>query len=202
MEDKNRQETLKIATELNVISKQLTVNMSELLNEVDAYTDHYYDQLFVPKQIFNDKEGIETRKEIKKGETYFDRVHESVMRNEFIIQLQDLVEQTMNKFQEKMNHLKDKILMDKELLVGINNEIIDALTMLEKKLLRKSLKNTEDENEKKDMSSSLNDRLNVVKCFKRSSLKDQKEQKHQEERYEQFKSILSIQQFRQIENWC
>ena len=86
MEEENRKQTLTISKELNKLGHKLSANVSELSNEVDAYTDHYYDQMFYPNQIVNDIDGIKTRKEIKKGETYFDKIHESVLRNDIVNQ--------------------------------------------------------------------------------------------------------------------
>ena len=102
MEEENRKQTLQIAQELNILGNQLTVNVSEMLNEMDAYTDRYFDQVFYPSEIQNDKDGNKTRKEIKKGETYFDKVRESVLRNDIVCGLQNTVEMILNKFMKKI----------------------------------------------------------------------------------------------------
>ena len=38
--------------------KNIKIQVNELLNEVDAYNNHYYDQNFYPEFIVNDKNGI------------------------------------------------------------------------------------------------------------------------------------------------
>ena len=43
--------------------------VNELLNEVDAYNEHYYYNNFYPQIPINDKNGTKTRNEMKKGET-------------------------------------------------------------------------------------------------------------------------------------
>ena len=83
---------------------------------------------------------IKTKKEIKKGETIFDRVRESVMRNDIIDDLQQRLKMTIETFTNKMNMLHSRIQYEKERLVNSNNEILDNLKMLEKKLTRKMVK--------------------------------------------------------------
>ena len=106
MEEENRKETIDIVKELNQIGKRLTVHVDELLKEVDSYKDKYYDQIFVPNEIKNDRDGNLTRKEIKRGETYFDRIHEAVTRNDFIYHFQETVENILFQFTNKMKVLK------------------------------------------------------------------------------------------------
>ena len=102
MEEENKHATLKIVKELTTLGNLLTTNVFELLNEVDAYSEKYFDQIFTPNQIFNDVDGINTRREIKKGETYFDKIQESVLRNDIVYKLQNVVEMILNNFLKKI----------------------------------------------------------------------------------------------------
>ena len=60
--------SLKYAEQLNTIGIKLTTQVTELLNEVDNYNFHYYNQKFFPELIMNDKGGIKTRREIKNNQ--------------------------------------------------------------------------------------------------------------------------------------
>ena len=42
MKEINNNKTYQIAKELNKIGNQLTLNVNELINEVNSYTDNYY----------------------------------------------------------------------------------------------------------------------------------------------------------------
>ena len=185
MEEENRKQTLQIAKELNTLGNQLRVNVSELLNEVDAYTEKYFDQVFFPSEIENDKDGTKTRNEIKKGETYFDKVHESVLRNDIINQLQNTVEMILNKFLEKMKQFKNGITEDNERLINSNNEIIENLLKLEKKLMKKSLKNSFHEDEKKHLSDSFKN--NLMKNINPFNRKTSKQIQHENEQRKSLK---------------
>ena len=127
MEEENRKETIEIVRELNELGNQLTLNVDELLKEVDSYKDKYYDQIFVPNEIKNDRDGNLTRKEIKRGETYFDKIHESMLRNDFIYHFQEIVELILQKFTKKMKQLKEGINEERERLINANNQTINSL---------------------------------------------------------------------------
>ena len=139
--------SLKIAKELNKFGNQLTTIISELLIESDAYNDHYYDQIYSPKDILNDKDGNQTRRELKKLETHFDRIYETLMRNESIIQFQETVEKILIEFQQKLNEFKAEIALDNNKFVAANNEILRSMTYLERNVIRKSIKSIENKEE-------------------------------------------------------
>ena len=71
MEEDNRIESLKVVKDLNEIGNELTTNVSVLMNEVNWYSETYFDQMFIPNEIENDN-GNEIQKEIKRREIYFE----------------------------------------------------------------------------------------------------------------------------------
>ena len=156
MEEENeRKEIVEISNIFNGIKNSLDGDVNKLVEEIESYNNHYYDQTFIPGDIENDKDGIKTRKEIKKGETIFDRIYESIIRNDIIDELQQRVEMTMKCFIENMRMLHERIMNEKERLTTTNNEILDNLMMLEKRLARRSLKGIEDNEEKNKLHKSL-----------------------------------------------
>ena len=91
-------QSLQIANELNKLGNALSLNVVELLNEVDAYTDYYYDEpFFVESSMMNEEDEKKISNMIKKGETIFDRVNETVMRNEIVNKLEEIVSFLFNK---------------------------------------------------------------------------------------------------------
>ena len=80
---------------------------------------------------------------MKRIETLFEKVHETLMRNEIIIQFQETVEKTLIEFQQKLNDFKAEIALDNNKLVAANNEILRSMTDLERKVIRKSIKSIE-----------------------------------------------------------
>ena len=58
-----------------------------------------------------------------------------------MFQMQQTVETTMTSFMEKMNELRKRILDDKDRLTEINNETLENLMSLERKMTRKTAKN-------------------------------------------------------------
>ena len=47
-----------IAKELNILGNELTVTVSGMLQEIDVYTERYFDEVFYPSEIKNDMELI------------------------------------------------------------------------------------------------------------------------------------------------
>ena len=74
-ENNNNNQSLLIAKELNKLGNLLTLNVTELLNEIDAYTDNYFDETFIAPNIKNDKDGTMTKKAIQRGETILDKIY-------------------------------------------------------------------------------------------------------------------------------
>ena len=136
--------SIKYTEQLNTIGSKLTSQVTELLNEVDSYSYHYYDNNFYPQIPINDKDRIKTRKEIKKGETIFDRISESLLRNDIVMNYIENVEKFTNQFQEKIQKLKEEIENERNILTKTNNEILENLESLHRIMNRKLLKLIED----------------------------------------------------------
>ena len=175
-EEFNKTKSLQITQQLNRLGNELTTNVIELMKEVNTYTDYYYDNLFIPQSTENDFDGKKTKNEYQKGETIFDRVHETVLRNEILLQMQQTVETTMTSFMEKMNELRKRILDDKDRLTEINNETLENLMSLERKMTRKTAKSFDNLNKKNELHKSFNLSLrNNISAFKKISLNEERQ---------------------------
>ena len=140
MKEINNNKTYQIAKELNKIGNQLTLNVNELINEVNSYTDNYCDQTFIAPLLTNDSDEKIIKNALKKGETIFDKIQESLKRNEFVIQLENLVDSILNKFNNKMNEFREKIFEERESLIERNNEILDNLKILERITMKQTMR--------------------------------------------------------------
>ena len=103
MEEENKEQRLELLQELHILGNKLTTSFIELSKEVDNYTERYYEELFIQDKIVNDINGEKRRKEIKKGETYFDKIQETIMRNDIITEVEKTIETLLTKITEKMN---------------------------------------------------------------------------------------------------
>ena len=130
MQENNKNQSLLIAKELNKLGNLLTSNVTELLKEIDAYTENYFDETFIAPNIKNDKDGTMTKRAIKKGETIFDKIMETVMRNEIVGKMEKVVENVLTEFINKMKELKENIQQEKKKLIETNNEVLDNLKKL------------------------------------------------------------------------
>ena len=66
-------------------------------------------------------------------------------RNDFIYHFQEIVELILQKFTKKMKQLKEGINEERERLINANNQTINSLEQLERKLMKRLLKSIEDE---------------------------------------------------------
>ena len=88
-------------TQLTILTpfKQLIDYVKERLNN---YNDNLRNELF-------EKEPNEDNEEAyKRGETIFDKIMESVMRNEIVGKMENIVENVLIEFTNKMKELKEK----------------------------------------------------------------------------------------------
>ena len=111
--------SLKHVQELNTIGNQLIREISHLFKQVDAYNDHYYVQNFYPQILINDKDGIKTRKEIKKGETIFDRIYESTSRNDFVLKSIENVKEIIKEIENILETIQKEFINENNVLTKI-----------------------------------------------------------------------------------
>ena len=109
MNNLQEKRSLKITKELNSLGNLLTHQVTELLIEVDSYNDSFYENTYIaPSLQYFENNGLINR-EIKKGETIFDRVNETVKRNEMVIKYKQLVQETLSSFVKKMEEMTYEI---------------------------------------------------------------------------------------------
>ena len=166
MKEINNNKTYQIAKELNKIGNQLTLNVNELINEVNSYTDNYCDQTFIAPSLTNDSDEKLIKNVLKKGETIFDKIQESSKRNEFVIQLENLVDSILNKFNNKMNEFREKIFEERESLIERNNEILDNLKILERITMKHTMRNSLKQNEDIEMKKKMKVKIFPIKLDK------------------------------------
>ena len=124
------QNQIQFSQELNILGNQLTTNINELLEEVKTYIQHYDDRTFISPQIDKNTNQHQIKKKISKGETIFDRVNESLLRNEIVNKLEQIVEEKIHQFCEKMKSFKERIINERKTLIESNNEILQHLEKL------------------------------------------------------------------------
>ena len=139
------QNQIQLSQELNILGNQLTTNINELLEEVKTYIQHYDDRTFISPQIDKNTNQHQIKKEISKGETIFDRVNESLLRNEIVNKLEQIVEEKIHQFCEKMKSFKERIINERKTLIESNNEILQNLEKLHLKCENRKIKSSHDE---------------------------------------------------------
>ena len=184
----------------------MTLKVDELLIEVDSYIQSYCDNLFIPNEIpYNPEDTFDYRRklknEIKKGETIFDRINESLLRNEIIEKFHMIVESTMNEFVVIMNELKEQMLKERGQLSEVNNETLENISQLEKKVLKSLSTGIKDENIRKSMRQIFNtSKEKDITSFNSKSLKEHKMKLDQKKRYDNCKELKDTFTLKQVEN--
>ena len=197
-------QTLHIAKELQSVGKDLTTKVSELLNEVDSYTDPtiYCDRTFIAPLIKNDIDGNQLKTHLKKGETIFDKLQETIKRNDIVTNLEQLVEQQLEMFTNKIKQFKETIQQEKKKLIETNNEVLNNLEKLEMKRFNKLVKKEENTEMKKCLKEVMNDSLKSnFKSFKRKTIEEEDKENELIKRHQQFKDILKLDETKQLEEW-
>ena len=199
-ENNNNNQSLLIAKELNKLGNLLTLNVTELLNEIDAYTDNYFDETFIAPNIKNDKDGTMTKKAIQRGETIFDKIMESVMRNEIVGKMENIVENVLIEFTNKMKELKENIQQEKNKLIETNNEVLDNLQKLENKKFNKSLKSFEKDEMKTKFRNTMKESMKTtIKSFKRKTIEEEQQEIKQKEIFKQGNNVMTLEEMKQLE---
>ena len=185
MQENNQNQSLQIAKELNTLGNELKIKVTELLNEVNSYSNTFFNETFIAPNIKNDKDGTLTKKAIQRGESIFDKIYESVNRNEIVSNMGEIVEFILNRFLEMMKEFKDNIQQEKKKLIETNNEIVDNLEKLEKKKFKQSLKSLKDNHMKINLRNSMKQSLKTnIKSFKRQTIEEVHQEIHQKKIYE------------------
>ena len=168
-----------ISNELIQLGNNLGLIIDKLKNEVDEYTNNYCEERFIAPEKINDKN--EMKKVIQKGETIFDKVNETVLRNDILIELEKYIEDVLKLFSTKIKEFKENILQEKKKLIETNNEIVDNLKKLEKMNL---------------VDNDLNDDI-----FKRKTIEEEEKERNQLKTHEKLKDIITLEEMKRLEEW-
>ena len=208
MQNNNNKQSLQKTKQLNQIANQLTTYITELLDEVHSYNQQYYDQTFICERITNETNEIQIDNQIRRGETIFDRFHETLLRNEFIVSIENKVEQTVNQFLTHLNELKTEIHSDREQLLQTNKEILDNLKIVEQKKINRKIKKETNNEEIRLLTQRFNMSMkNSINQFRRKTVEIEKKEMDQQVRFNQFvklnhiNSYLNFEDFKQLEEF-
>ena len=196
MNQKNQ--TLQLVKELNQYGEDLKTKINDLLIGVNSYIENYCDETFVDPQIINDEDGKITKDTLKKGEAVFDRIQESLLRNNQMNELGNIVEQISNTFNEKIIQFNRKIIDDYYKLIETNNEVLDNLKDLERKVLKSQLKENNNEINKELLENILE---TDIEMFKRETKEEQEHNNYLSGLINEMKGNLKLKEMKQLEEW-
>ena len=200
---KNYQQSLFIAKEIDTIGNELINKLTHFLKEVDSYSNTFFDQTFIAPNVKNDKDGTLTKKAIQKGESILDKITETLVKHEVVENLEEIVDHIVNQFSETMKEFKENIHQEKKELIETNNEILRNIKKLEKKKWKRQLKTIEDQEMKISLENTMKEYLITnIKSNKRKTIEEEAREKHLTELYnENLKEIFSLEEMKQLEEW-
>ena len=157
-------QTNSLFTEINSLSNSLISSISKFVNELSEYQQHYNFNKHLLQSIptpTTSKDPSELKKDIQTSETIFDKLQESLLRNELCLSLQNMIETSMISFTHSIEQLKKELTNEKEELFVANNEILDNMVAMEMKMMKQKLRKLFNIEEKKTVRKST--RENIVK---------------------------------------
>jgi hypothetical protein len=88
------------------------------------------------------------------------------------------------------------------MLSEVNNETLENISKLEKKMMKTSLRETKNDKLKKTLKQSFRSSIEKdIESFNSKSLKEHKINLDQQKRFDQLKDIFTLQQIEKIEQW-
>ena len=120
--------------EIHSFIRLLQDQLNLFQQEYHSYQDTYYTKSFYKQEIQNysfenidQSNSREIHNQFKKGETYFDIIHESISRNTLLTNLYQSITTTITQLQDELVEINRKIIDEKETLGNLNNRILEEL---------------------------------------------------------------------------